>query len=245
MRRQRRMPAPRCRLQGPAVGAAERDVWGGPAPLRRHGPGLCLGAAGRQRQRRLPQSGRHVQGAPAGGTRPGAAGGRRRGLAGPVRQSASGPRFPPSPEPPCPAPCALPAPALPLPCSTPLQHFIGNDLEDWRGVTRYNFNATIDARDLRDSFLPPFEGCVRARAHSLMCSYNAGLAGACRHAGRQAGWLAGWNGPVAASLAGWLLRQLLLCLPAFRSALAADLPPCRPPGCSQRPAGLRQPLAAE
>ncbi|EFN57154.1 hypothetical protein CHLNCDRAFT_13409, partial [Chlorella variabilis] len=53
------------------------------------------------------------------------------------------------------------------------KHFIGNDLEDWRGVTRYNFNATIDARDLRDSFLPPFEGCVRARAHSLMCSYNA------------------------------------------------------------------------
>mmetsp|Transcript_9286 Transcript_9286/g.38079 ORF Transcript_9286/g.38079 Transcript_9286/m.38079 type:complete len:613 (-) Transcript_9286:1333-3171(-) len=39
--------------------------------------------------------------------------------------------------------------------------------------TRHNFSATIDARDLVDSYLKPFAACVeRGRVSGLMCSYN-------------------------------------------------------------------------
>lgn len=55
-----------------------------------------------------------------------------------------------------------------------LQHFVGNDLEDWRGVTRYNFDARLSDRDMRETFAVPFEACVRAKAASVMCSYNKG-----------------------------------------------------------------------
>ncbi|PSC75758.1 putative beta-D-xylosidase 7 [Micractinium conductrix] len=53
------------------------------------------------------------------------------------------------------------------------KHFIGNDLEKWGNATRHNFDAAILPADMRDTFLPPFEACVReARAGSFMCSYN-------------------------------------------------------------------------
>lgn len=72
------------------------------------------------------------------------------------------------------------SPSIPTRCPPicffpPLQHFIGNDLEGWRGVTRHNFDAKISPADMRDSFMPPFEACVReAKASSFMCSYNRG-----------------------------------------------------------------------
>lgn len=60
-----------------------------------------------------------------------------------------------------------------LKASATCKHFIGNDLEGWQGVTRHNFDANISAADMRDTFMPPFEACVqRARAGSVMCSYN-------------------------------------------------------------------------
>ncbi|PRW58847.1 putative beta-D-xylosidase 7 [Chlorella sorokiniana] len=58
------------------------------------------------------------------------------------------------------------------------KHFIGNDLEGWTDasglfVTRHNFDARISPADMRDSFLPAFEACVKdAQAASFMCSYN-------------------------------------------------------------------------
>ncbi len=62
-----------------------------------------------------------------------------------------------------------------LKASATCKHFIGNDLEGWQGVTRHNFDANISAADMRDTFMPPFEACVqRARAGSVMCSYNRG-----------------------------------------------------------------------
>lgn len=64
-----------------------------------------------------------------------------------------------------------------------VQHLVGNDLEDWQGYTRYNFNARITAADLRDSYWPPFEACVAAGAASIMCSYNQA-----RERGRSQGW---------------------------------------------------------
>lgn len=63
-------------------------------------------------------------------------------------------------------------PADYLKVSATCKHAIGNDLEEWGGYTRYNFNAVISASDLRDTFWPPFEACVAAGSASIMCSYN-------------------------------------------------------------------------
>lgn len=76
-------------------------------------------------------------------------------------------------------PVPAPPPARPLPAR---QHFIGNDLEGWQDpspgglfITRHNFDAKISARDMRDTYLVPFEACIRdAAAASFMCSYNRG-----------------------------------------------------------------------
>ncbi|PRW34064.1 putative beta-D-xylosidase 7 [Chlorella sorokiniana] len=62
--------------------------------------------------------------------------------------------------------------STPLKVSATCKHLIGNDLENWYGITRYNLNALIDYRDLRDTFWLPFESCVRAGAAAIMCSYN-------------------------------------------------------------------------
>ncbi|XP_061452808.1 uncharacterized protein LOC133370462 isoform X2 [Rhineura floridana] len=39
-------------------------------------------------------------------------------------------------------------------------------------VTRLSFDAKVEERDWRTTFLPQFEACVRAGTFSLMCSYN-------------------------------------------------------------------------
>ena len=36
---------------------------------------------------------------------------------------------------------------------THLQHFINNDLESWRGTTRYTMDARPDVRDVRDTWM--------------------------------------------------------------------------------------------
>ena len=53
------------------------------------------------------------------------------------------------------------------------KHFAGYDLEDWHGNDRSSYNANISARDLVESYLPPFESCVNdAHVASIMCSYK-------------------------------------------------------------------------
>jgi beta-D-xylosidase 4 len=48
------------------------------------------------------------------------------------------------------------------------------DLEEWNGTDRFHFDAQISDQDLVETYLPPFESCIRdARAASVMCSYNA------------------------------------------------------------------------
>ena len=44
---------------------------------------------------------------------------------------------------------------------------------------RHMFDAQVDERDLRESYLPHFEACVRAGAFSVMCAYNRFLGDAC------------------------------------------------------------------
>ncbi|CAF1022487.1 unnamed protein product [Rotaria sordida] len=48
------------------------------------------------------------------------------------------------------------------------------DLEEWNGTDRFHFDARINDQDLVETYLPPFETCIRdARAASIMCSYNS------------------------------------------------------------------------
>jgi xylan 1,4-beta-xylosidase len=54
------------------------------------------------------------------------------------------------------------------------KHFDAYDLEDWNGTDRFHFDARVTDQDLVETYLPPFESCVRdAKVASIMCSYNS------------------------------------------------------------------------
>ncbi|CAO2038843.1 unnamed protein product [Urochloa humidicola] len=54
------------------------------------------------------------------------------------------------------------------------KHATAYDLEDWKGVSRYSFKATVTAQDLADTFNPPFRSCVvDGRASCVMCAYTS------------------------------------------------------------------------
>lgn len=54
------------------------------------------------------------------------------------------------------------------------KHFAAYDLERWKGVVRYRFNAVVSLQDLSEYYLPPFQQCARdSKVGSFMCSYNA------------------------------------------------------------------------
>ncbi|KAK3393520.1 glycoside hydrolase family 3 protein [Podospora didyma] len=54
------------------------------------------------------------------------------------------------------------------------KHFAAYDLERWKGITRYRFNAIVSSQDLSEYYLPPFQQCARdSKVGSFMCSYNA------------------------------------------------------------------------
>jgi beta-D-xylosidase 4 len=54
------------------------------------------------------------------------------------------------------------------------KHFDAYDLENWEGITRWHFDAKVSDQDLVETYLPPFESCIRdARAASIMCSFNS------------------------------------------------------------------------
>ncbi|MQL96769.1 hypothetical protein Taro_029446 [Colocasia esculenta] len=60
-----------------------------------------------------------------------------------------------------------------LKASACCKHFTAYDLDRWKGVTRYGFNAVVSAQDLEDTYQPPFRSCVvEGRASGIMCSYN-------------------------------------------------------------------------
>ncbi|CAF4632207.1 unnamed protein product, partial [Rotaria magnacalcarata] len=53
------------------------------------------------------------------------------------------------------------------------KHYDAYDLEEWQGVDRHHFSAIVNDQDLVETYLPPFESCIRdAHAASIMCSYN-------------------------------------------------------------------------
>ncbi|KAK3363145.1 glycoside hydrolase superfamily [Lasiosphaeria hispida] len=54
------------------------------------------------------------------------------------------------------------------------KHYAAYDLERWKGITRYRFNAVVSSQDLSEYYLPPFQQCARdSKVGSFMCSYNA------------------------------------------------------------------------
>ncbi|CAF4689096.1 unnamed protein product, partial [Rotaria magnacalcarata] len=46
--------------------------------------------------------------------------------------------------------------------------------DQWNGTDRFHFNALVSNQDLVETYLPPFETCIRdVRVASIMCSFNA------------------------------------------------------------------------
>lgn len=53
------------------------------------------------------------------------------------------------------------------------KHFAAYDLERWKGVHRFSFDAIVGLQDLAEYYLPPFRQCARdSNVGSIMCSYN-------------------------------------------------------------------------
>ncbi|PKA58068.1 putative beta-D-xylosidase 7 [Apostasia shenzhenica] len=60
-----------------------------------------------------------------------------------------------------------------LKASACCKHFTAYDLDRWKGVVRYSFNAEVSVQDLEDTYQPPFKSCVEeGHASGIMCSYN-------------------------------------------------------------------------
>ncbi|VAI49249.1 unnamed protein product [Triticum turgidum subsp. durum] len=60
-----------------------------------------------------------------------------------------------------------------LEASACCKHFTAYDLENWKGVTRFAFDAKVPEQDLADTYNPPFKSCVEdGGASGIMCSYN-------------------------------------------------------------------------
>ncbi|RZC06819.1 probable beta-D-xylosidase 7 [Glycine soja] len=53
------------------------------------------------------------------------------------------------------------------------KHFTAYDLDNWKGVDRFVFDARVSLQDLADTYQPPFQSCVQqGRASGIMCAYN-------------------------------------------------------------------------
>ncbi|XP_052194145.1 beta-xylosidase/alpha-L-arabinofuranosidase 2-like [Diospyros lotus] len=53
------------------------------------------------------------------------------------------------------------------------KHYTAYDVDNWKGVDRYHFNAIVTKQDMDDTFQPPFKSCVLdGNVASVMCSYN-------------------------------------------------------------------------
>ncbi|XAR57021.1 Xylan 1,4-beta-xylosidase, partial [Bertholletia excelsa] len=53
------------------------------------------------------------------------------------------------------------------------KHYTAYDLDNWKGVDRFHFNARVSKQDLEDTYNVPFKACVvEGKVASVMCSYN-------------------------------------------------------------------------
>ncbi|KAL6343886.1 hypothetical protein AAG906_027658 [Vitis piasezkii] len=61
----------------------------------------------------------------------------------------------------------------PLKVSSSGKHFAAYDLDNWLNVDRNHFNARVSEQDMAETFLRPFEACVReGDVSGVMCSFN-------------------------------------------------------------------------
>ncbi|XP_043710651.1 beta-D-xylosidase 4-like [Telopea speciosissima] len=61
----------------------------------------------------------------------------------------------------------------PLKVAACCKHFAAYDVDNWKGVDRYHFDAKVTERDMVETFLEPFRMCVKdGDVASVMCSYN-------------------------------------------------------------------------
>ncbi|PHT50760.1 putative beta-D-xylosidase 6 [Capsicum baccatum] len=61
-----------------------------------------------------------------------------------------------------------------LQASACCKHFTAYDLDQWKNLDRFSFNAIVTPQDLVDTFQPPFQDCIqKAQASGIMCSYNS------------------------------------------------------------------------
>ncbi|GLT93833.1 hypothetical protein SLE2022_116070 [Rubroshorea leprosula] len=60
-----------------------------------------------------------------------------------------------------------------LQASACCKHFTAYDLDSWKGIGRFVFDARVSLQDLADTYQPPFESCIKeGRASGIMCAYN-------------------------------------------------------------------------
>ncbi|KAL8058438.1 hypothetical protein ABFX02_03G017900 [Erythranthe guttata] len=53
------------------------------------------------------------------------------------------------------------------------KHLTAYDLDHWKGVDRFTFDAHVTKQDMADTYQPPFKSCVeQGRASGIMCAYN-------------------------------------------------------------------------
>ncbi|THF97025.1 hypothetical protein TEA_001705 [Camellia sinensis var. sinensis] len=61
----------------------------------------------------------------------------------------------------------------PLKVAACCKHYAAYDVDNWIGVDRYHFNSRVTEQDMKETFLRPFEMCVKeGDVTSVMCSYN-------------------------------------------------------------------------
>ncbi|GMQ01111.1 hypothetical protein CsSME_00047873 [Camellia sinensis var. sinensis] len=60
-----------------------------------------------------------------------------------------------------------------LKVSSCCKHYTAYDVDNWKGVDRFHFDAKVTLQDLEDTYQPPFKSCVEeGHVSSVMCSYN-------------------------------------------------------------------------
>ncbi|XP_057442573.1 probable beta-D-xylosidase 7 [Lotus japonicus] len=60
-----------------------------------------------------------------------------------------------------------------LQASACCKHFTAYDLDNWKGLDRFDFDAHVTPQDLADTYQPPFHSCIQqGRASGIMCAYN-------------------------------------------------------------------------
>ncbi|KAJ4835776.1 hypothetical protein Tsubulata_049596 [Turnera subulata] len=61
----------------------------------------------------------------------------------------------------------------PLKVSSCCKHYAAYDVDNWKGVVRETFDARVREQDMVETFLRPFEMCIKeGDVSSIMCSYN-------------------------------------------------------------------------